>query len=134
MLGPGTHTLVFDFKYDGLGTATLAYGSIAGFGRPGTGTLSVDGKVVDTKSMDKTIPFTLAWDEHLDVGSDTGTSVDVADYAVPFAFNGKIDKITLSIDPPKLSSDDIAKLQAAQARAADGAAAPATSSETRSRQ
>jgi arylsulfatase len=125
-LSPGRHTLVFDFKYGGLGADTLAYGSLDGFGRSGTGSLSIDGKVVDRKKMDRTLPFTLAWDESLDVGSDTGTPVDVADYAIPFAFEGKIDKITLAVDPPALSEEDIGKLKAAQARAADGVAPPAS--------
>ena len=42
-LSPGKHTLEFDFKYDGLGAATLAFGSPSGLGRSGTGTLKVDG-------------------------------------------------------------------------------------------
>ena len=37
-LTPGKHTIVFDFKYDG-----------PGFGKGGTGVLSVDGKEVDSK-------------------------------------------------------------------------------------
>jgi hypothetical protein len=45
-LTPGKHTLEFDFKYDGLGVGTLAYNNFSGLGRPGTGTLKVDGKVV----------------------------------------------------------------------------------------
>ena len=36
----------FDFKYDGLGVGTLAFNNMSGLGRPGTGTLKVDGKVV----------------------------------------------------------------------------------------
>ena len=56
----------------------------------------------------------LAWDENLDVGSDTGTPVDDKDYQVPFAFTGKIDKITLSIDRPKLTPEDVKKLETAQ--------------------
>src|SRR5437773_6842166 len=44
VLTPGHHTLVFDFKYDGLGPATLAFNSVSGLGRSGTGTLIVDGK------------------------------------------------------------------------------------------
>ena len=39
-LTPGKHTLVYDFKYDGLGFATLAFNNISGIGRGGTGTLS----------------------------------------------------------------------------------------------
>jgi hypothetical protein len=50
-LAPGKHTLVFDFKYDGLGAETLAYNNLSGVGRGGTGTLSVDGKVVATTKM-----------------------------------------------------------------------------------
>ncbi|MFG1286607.1 arylsulfatase [Xanthobacter versatilis] len=119
-LAPGKHTLVFDFKYDGLGAATLAFGSGSGLGQSGTGTLSVDGKVVATQSMPHTIPLILAWDENLDVGSDTGTPVDDADYQVPFAFTGKINKITLALDHPKLTPEDIAKLRDAAAKAADG--------------
>ena len=33
-LSPGKHTLEFNFKYDGLGFATLAFNSISGIGRP----------------------------------------------------------------------------------------------------
>ena len=35
-LAPGKHTLVFDFKYDGLGFATLAFNNLSGLGRGGT--------------------------------------------------------------------------------------------------
>jgi len=35
-LSPGKHTIVFDFKYDGLGMATLAYNNLSGIGRSGT--------------------------------------------------------------------------------------------------
>ena len=48
VLSPGKHTLEYDFKYDGLGFATLAFNNIDGIGRPGTGTFKVDGKVVST--------------------------------------------------------------------------------------
>ena len=113
-LKPGKHTLEFDFKYDGLGMGTLAFDSMSGIGRSGTGVLSVDGKAVSTKKMERTIPLILAWDENLDVGSDTGTPVDDQDYQVPFAFTGKIDKITLTIDRPKLTPEDEKKLREAQ--------------------
>jgi arylsulfatase A-like enzyme len=113
-LSPGKHVLEFDFKYDGLGMSTLAYGSMSGIGRSGTGVLKVDGKEIVTHKMPHTLPLILQWDENLDVGSDTGTPVNDADYQVPFAFNGKIDKITLTIDRPKLTPEDIKKLTAAQ--------------------
>ncbi len=113
-LAPGKHVLEFDFKYDGLGAATLAFGSYSGLGQGGTGTLKVDGAVVAEQKMEHTIPFILQWDENLDVGSDTGTPVDDADYQIPFAFNGKLQRVTLTIDRPKLTPQDIQKLQAAQ--------------------
>ena len=58
-LSPGKHTIVYDFKYDGLGFATIAFNNLSGIGRGGTGTLSVDGKVVATQTMERTIPLIL---------------------------------------------------------------------------
>ncbi|QRM55925.1 arylsulfatase [Sinorhizobium sp. BG8] len=113
-LTPGKHTLEFDFRYDGLGMGTLAFGDTSGIGRGGTGTLKVDGTVVAEQKMEHSLPFIMQWDENLDIGSDTGTPVDDADYQVPFAFNGTFDRITLTIDRPQLSEADKAKLLQAQ--------------------
>jgi arylsulfatase A-like enzyme len=113
-LTPGKHTLEFDFKYDGLGLGTLAFNSISGIGRPGTGVLKVDGKDVATEKMDRTLPLILQWDENFDVGADTGTPVDDKDYQVPFTFTGKLDKLTLKIERPKLTPEDEKKLMEAQ--------------------
>ena len=113
-LTPGKHVVEFDFKYDGLGMGTMMFGSAEGIGRGGTGVLKVDGNAVATQQMEHSIPFILQWDENLDVGSDTGSPVNDQDYQVPFKFTGKIDKISLSIDRPKLSPEDIKKLQEAQ--------------------
>ena len=118
-LTPGKHKLVFDFKYDGLGFATLAFNNISGIGRPGTGTFSVDGNVISTQTLDRTVPLVLPWDETFDIGSDTGTPVDDQDYQVPFKFTGKIDKLTISVAPPVLTPDDVKKLREAAASAAD---------------
>jgi arylsulfatase len=118
-LSPGRHVLNFEFKYDGLGAGTMAFGSYAGIGQGGTGVLKVDGNVVATQKMDHTLPFLLQWDESLDIGSDTGTPVNDADYKVPFVFSGKIDKITLTIDRPKLTPQDVQKLRTATEGAAD---------------
>ena len=93
---------------------TLAFGSPSGLGRGGTGVLKVDGKAVATQLMEHSLPFILQWDENFDVGADTGTPVDDQDYQVPFEFNGKIVKLTLTIDRPQLTPADIEKLQAAQ--------------------
>lgn len=83
-LSPGMHTIVYDFRYDGLGFPTLAFNNISGIGRGGTGTLSVDTRVVTTHKMERAIPITLQWDESFDIGSDAGTSVDNQYYQVPF--------------------------------------------------
>ena len=103
----------FDFKYDGIGPGTLAFNSFSGVGRPGTGTLKVDGKEVATKRMEKTLPMILQWDESFDIGSDTLTGVNDADYKPPFALTAKLNKLTVKIDRPQLSPEDIKKLQAA---------------------
>jgi arylsulfatase len=113
-LAPGKHTIEFDFDYEGLGVGTLAYNSMSGLGRPGTGTLKVDGKVVETKKMVKTLPMILQWDESFDVGSDSITGVNDADYKPPFALTAKLNKLTIEVDRPQLSPEDIKKLEAAQ--------------------
>ena len=113
-LTPGKHVIEFDFKYDGLGIGTLAFNNLSGIGRSGTGVLKVDGQTAATQKMERTIPLILQWDENLDVGSDTGTPVDDKDYQVPFKFTGKINKITLTVERPKLTPEDEKKLMQAQ--------------------
>ena len=112
-LAPGKHTLEFDFQYEGLGVGTLAFNNMSGLGRPGTGTLKVDGKVVATQVMEKTIPMILQWDESFDIGSDTLTGVNDADYKPPFPLTAKLNKLTIKVERPQLSADDIKKLEAA---------------------
>jgi hypothetical protein len=111
-LTPGKHNVEFDFKYDGLGIGTLAFNNMSGLGRPGTGTLKVDGKAVQTITMPKTLPMILQWDESFDIGSDTLTGVNDADYTPPFKLTAKLNKLTLKVDRPKLSPEDIKKLEA----------------------
>ncbi|MFL5284791.1 MAG: hypothetical protein ACJ8AW_28405 [Rhodopila sp.] len=111
-LSPDRHTLEYDFAYDGLGFATLAYNNISGLGRSGTGVLRVDGKDVTRQTMERTTPLTLPIDETFDIGSDTGTPVDDRDYQVPFSFTGRIDKLTITLERPKLTPEDVQKLEA----------------------
>jgi arylsulfatase A-like enzyme len=113
-LSPGKHTIEFDFEYEGLGLGTLLFNNMSGLGRPGTGTLKVDGKVVATRKMEKTLPMILQWDESFDIGSDTLTGVNDADYQPPFPLTAKLEKLTLKVDRPQLSPADIKKLEAAQ--------------------
>jgi len=107
-LSSGKHTIVFDFKYDG-----------PGFGKGGTGTLSVDGKTLDTKAIPHTIPFLMSIDETFDIGIDTRTSVDDNDYQVPFRFTGKIAKLTYKLGPEQLAESDRKVMQEALAKAHD---------------
>jgi arylsulfatase len=88
-LAPGKHTVEFDWKSDG-----------PGLGKGGTGNLKVDGEVADSHPMPHSLPIATAWDETFNVGIDTGTSVDDSDYQVPFAFTGKIDKLTVKLAKP----------------------------------
>jgi arylsulfatase len=105
-LSAGKHTLEFDFKYEGLGFGTLAFNSMSGIGQGGTGVLKVDGQVVATQRLPRTLPLILQWDESMDVGADTGTPVDDADYQTPFEFTGKLTKLTIALDRPQLTPAD----------------------------
>jgi arylsulfatase len=109
-LAAGKHTLEFAFKYEGLGMETLAFNNRSGLGHGGPGTLKVDGKVVSSHKMEHSIPVALQWDETFDIGADTGTPVDDKDYQVPFKFTGKLSKLTLKIDRPKLTPADEKRL------------------------
>jgi arylsulfatase len=112
-LSPGHHTVEFDFKYDGIGIGTLEFNNFSGIGRPGTGTLKVDGNAVATEKMDRTLPMILQWDESFDIGSDTLTGVNDDDYKPPFPLTAKLNKLTIKVDRPQLSPEDIKKLEAA---------------------
>ena len=102
-LSPGKHTVKFDFSYDG-----------PGFGKGGTAVIAVDGTEVANQKLPHTIPFQLEASETFDVGSDTGTGVDDADYQPPFAFTGKLNKLTLSLGQPQLTSEDEKRLRELQ--------------------
>ena len=54
-LAPGKHTLIFDFKYDGLGAGTLAFNSISGIARGGLGVFKIDGKEVSSQKFERTM-------------------------------------------------------------------------------
>ncbi len=84
-LGPGKHTIRFDFKYDG-----------GGAGKGADGTLFVDDKEVAKGRIERTIPIRVTLDEGLDVGEDTGTPVNLT-YDVPFRFTGKLHRVTVDL-------------------------------------
>lgn len=100
-LPPGKHSVVFEWKMDLQGMA-VALG--------GTSTLFVDGMTVAQKSLPKTLPFMWAWDETFDIGLDTGTSVDDADYQVLFAFTGKFGKVVFELGESSLSPEAVKQM------------------------
>ncbi|WP_218916473.1 sulfatase/phosphatase domain-containing protein [Rubinisphaera brasiliensis] len=85
-LSPGKHSLRFDFTYDG-----------GGLGKGGQGVLSVDGKKVAEKRIEKTVPNRYSLDETMDVGEDSGTAVS-PDYQVPNRFTGTLKKIVVELN------------------------------------
>ena len=107
-LTPGKHTIVFDFKYDG-----------PGLGKGGTGVMSVDGKEVSRKTIPHTVPSLFTIDEFFDVGVDTRTSVDDKDYQPPFRFTGKLDKLTINLEPRRMADVDRQKAAEMVAKAHD---------------
>jgi adenine-specific DNA-methyltransferase len=72
-----------------------------------------EGKAVQTITMPHTLPMILQWDESFDIGSDTLTGVNDADYQPPFALTAKLNKLTIKVDRPQLAPEDIKKLEAA---------------------
>jgi arylsulfatase len=100
-LTPGKHTIKLDFKYDG-----------PGYGKGGTGTLSVDGKQVAQGKIERTIPTRISLDETMDVGEDTGTPV-VEDYVdkMPFKFTGVLKKVVIELGKSGLTARDEKELE-----------------------
>ncbi|HEF4759590.1 TPA: arylsulfatase [Pseudomonas putida] len=83
-LPPGKVQLKLDFAYDG-----------GGRGKGGTLVITANGDKVAEGRLDKTIPNLLSvGGDRLDIGMDNGTAVDTS-YKQPFAFNGKIEKVTI---------------------------------------
>ena len=68
--------------------------------------------------MKRTLPMILQWDEAFDVGSDTLTGVNDADYRPPFTLTAKLNKLTIKVDRPQLSPADVKRLEAAMQAAA----------------
>ena len=83
-LGPGKHTLVLAFKYDG------------GVGKGGLATLTVDGEKVAEGRVERTLAYRISIDESFDVGEDSGTPVNHT-YDDPFRFTGRLDKVTIDL-------------------------------------
>jgi arylsulfatase len=94
-LAPGKHRLVFDFVYDG-----------GGIGKPGNGTLVVDGNKVAEGRIELTQSLRFSLDESFDVGQDTGSPViDEYDPKMPFKFSGALNKVEIDLGPDQLTPE-----------------------------
>jgi hypothetical protein len=109
-LGPGKHTIVFDFTSAG-----------PGLGKGGTGVLYVDGREVDRKTMENSTPITYPEDESFDIGSDTRTGVAMLEYRYesPFKFTGTINKLTFNLKPHPVKAEKLPEMPRVLARARD---------------
>ncbi|MFL5530601.1 MAG: arylsulfatase [Gemmatimonadales bacterium] len=106
-LTAGKHRIVFDYTYDGPGIA-----------KGGSGVLKVDGKEVATGRQANSIAFLQVADETFDVGIDLRTELNAKDYQVPFAFDGRIDKLTVNLGPSQLAGLEV-KVKEAITKARD---------------
>jgi len=102
----GRHVVTLDFNYDG-----------GGLGKGGKATLSVDGAVVASAKVPRTIPFRMSLDETLDIGLDTGTPVS-EDYEVPFDFTGGLETVTIQLADRKLTEEELRQYRQGQVQAA----------------
>jgi arylsulfatase A-like enzyme len=84
-LPAGKTKLVVDFVYDG-----------GGIGKGGNISLSANGTKIAEGRLERTVPVQFGLGEGLDVGMDTGSSVDFT-YALPFTFTGKVEKVTVEL-------------------------------------
>ena len=105
-LAPGKHTL-----------RSTSSTTAQGYGKGGTGTLSVDGKQVAQGRIERTIPLRFSLDETLDVGMDTGTPV-VEEYLsrMPFEFTGTLDRVVVKLGRAAWPRRDEKALKAAGER------------------
>src|SRR5262245_10374577 len=86
-LPKGKVKLVVDFAYDGKAGER---------GKGGSVTISANGTKLAEGKLPKTIPLQISLGEGMDVGMDVGSPVDFT-YKLPFAFTGKIDKVTYEL-------------------------------------
>jgi len=105
-LSAGKHVLKFEFKYDG-----------GGYGKGGTGTLSVDGRRVAQGKIERTISVRFSLDETMDVGLDTGTPV-IESYVdqMPFKFTGTLEKVVVELGKSGVSASNGEPPKGAMAR------------------
>jgi arylsulfatase A-like enzyme len=82
VLSPGKYTLVYDFRYDGVGA-----------GKGGVATITANGRKLVEGKLAKTQPGIFSVDDLADIGVDDGTHV--ANYGASSRFNGKINAVKI---------------------------------------
>ncbi len=92
----GKATIKFQFDYDG-----------GGIGKGGLGSLFVNGTKVAEGRIEQTQGIVFSVEDLADVGMDEGTPV-VKDYGIafPYKFTGKINQVTIDVQPVDMSVDD----------------------------
>ncbi len=68
---------------------------------------------MSTQTLEATVPRVKSLDDIFNIGSAGPAPVDGNDYKVPFKFSGAINKVTIAVDPPKLTPADVKKIQSA---------------------
>jgi len=86
-LPKGKASIVVRFDYDG-----------GGLGKGGTITLSANGKPLASGKLERTVPIQFSIGEGMDIGMDNGSAVDWT-YRLPFKFTGRIDSVTVEVEP-----------------------------------
>jgi hypothetical protein len=81
----GKTKIVVDFAYDG-----------GGAGKGGKVTMTANGATVAEGRLERTVPVQFGLGEGLDIGMDVGSPIDFT-YKLPFAFTGKVDKVTVEL-------------------------------------
>jgi arylsulfatase A-like enzyme len=90
-LPAGKTSLVVEFDYDG-----------GGMGKGGTVTMRANGATITQGRLERSIPIQFSLGEGLDIGMDIGSPIDFT-YDLPFAFTGKIDHVTIDLQPANAS-------------------------------
>ena len=70
-------------------------------------------KVVATEKIEHTLPIAVQWDESFDIGSDTLSGVNDADYKPPFPLTANLNKLNIKVNGPQLTPEDIKKAEMA---------------------
>src|SRR5262249_52179619 len=92
-LGPGKHSIRFNFDYDG-----------GGIGKGGAMTISVDGRTVAKGRVEQTVPICFSLDT-VDVGADLGQPV-ARDYTSAVFTGGTLKLITVALGEREPATDE----------------------------